>query len=92
MQPQYWFIRFDLEPHFKCMVSVLLEFTDRSELVSAGFSFLVWNPWQHRLLVMGIITYFQVKGEKEGEENSICNVIIFKRDFYKQLHVKAQTY
>ena len=41
---------------------------------------------------MGIITYFQVKGEKEGEENSICNVIIFKRDFYKQLHVKAQTY
>lgn len=45
------------------------------------------------LLVMGFITYFQVKGEKEeGEENSICDVIIFKRDFYKQLHVKAQTY
>ena len=41
MQPQYWFIRFDLEPRFKCIVSVLLEVTDRGELVSAGFSFLV---------------------------------------------------
>ena len=41
MQSQYLFIRFDLEPHSKSMVSVLLEFIDRSELVSAGFSFLV---------------------------------------------------
>lgn len=84
------------------MVCVFLEFIDKSELVSAAFNFLIWNPrlilWQHILLVMGFTVYFQVKGKKkkvgggeEEEENGIHNVIIFKWGFYKQFNVKAHT-